>query len=248
MTLMKSEMKVQDRLIVALDVSSLEEAAQLVGELKDHVGMFKVGLELYSCAGTALFDLVKEQGIPIFFDGKFHDIPNTVYGATANIARHGVAMLNVHTTGGSAMMRAAKEACDANSGSNSKPILIGVTVLTSISPDTLSNELAVNLPVKDYVTSLAVLAKESGLDGVVASAQEARTIREACGPDFQIVTPGIRPDWSAKNDDQSRILTPSQALKNGADYLVVGRPITQAKDKREAAIRVLEEMNSALSN
>lgn len=243
----QKKLDVKDRLIVALDVSSLEEAKALVKDLKEHVGMFKMGLELYTSGGLELFKMMREEGIKVFFDGKFHDIPNTAAQASRNITKQGVAMFNVHATGGSAMMSAAAKAC-AEAAEESKlaqrPYLIAVTILTSIAPETLKDELRVGDEVMSHVTHLAKLTKASGLDGVVASAREAAAIRKACGDDFLIVTPGIRPEWAATND-QKRIVTPAQALKDGADFLVVGRPITAAADMKDAAKKVLEEMSTA---
>ena len=244
----QNKLKAKDRLIVALDVSSIAEAKKIVKDLKDHVGMFKMGLELFASTGLELFEMMREEGINVFFDGKFHDIPNTAAQASRNVTKQGVAMFNVHATGGSAMMKAAADACReaASESKNSKrPYLIAVTVLTSISPDTLKDELKVREDVLTHVTALAQLAKKSGLDGVVASAQEAAAIRASCGDDFLIVTPGIRPEWAATND-QKRIVTPAQALKSGADFLVIGRPITGESDRKGAAQKVLEEMEGAL--
>lgn len=255
--LTKQNRQVKDRLIVALDVSTISEARAIVTDLKDHVGMFKAGLELYASVGLALFDMMKDENIKLFFDSKLHDIPNTVAQASRNLTRQGVSMFNLHAAGGSQMMKAAREACNEvfreqesasnvlGSSSPARPYLIAVTVLTSIGADTLKKELHVNEDVTSYVCRLAKLAKESGLDGVVASAKEAKAIREACGDDFVIVTPGIRPAWSSQ-DDQKRIVTPGQAIKDGADFLVVGRPITADKDRRAAAERVLNEMEAAL--
>jgi len=244
----KSRIDTRDRLIVALDTSSLDEARAMVNDLKEVVSFFKVGLELYWHAGTRLFDLIEETGVQVFFDGKFHDIPNTVAGAARNVTRHQVRMFNVHATGGSKMMEAAAQASaeTAKETGKPRPILIAVTVLTSLSEKELAGELSVPVPMTEHVLDLARLAKTSGLDGVVASAREARPIREALGEDFVIVTPGIRPAWSA-SDDQSRIVTPARALEDGADYLVVGRPITRAGDRKDAARRILDEMEQALS-
>ncbi len=246
--MLAQQIKVKDRLIVALDVSTLDEARAIVKDLREHIGMFKMGLELFAAAGVALFDMMKDEGINVFFDGKFHDIPNTVAQASRNVTSHGVGMFNVHATGGSAMLKAAVEARNqavVDCGLDRKPLLIAVTVLTSISSDTLKSELKVNEDVLEHVTGLAQLAKSSGLDGVVASAKEASAIRNSCGKDFLIVTPGIRPQW-ASTDDQHRIVTPAQALRDGADYLVIGRPITAAKDRSDAVKKVLEEMESGL--
>ena len=247
--MLKSSLKAKDKLIVALDTSDLETAKRLIDELRDHTGMFKVGLELFTHSGTKVFELIEKEEIKVFFDGKFMDIPNTVARAAANIAAQKIAMLNIHASGGLAMMKAAAEAVrdQADKSKIEKPILIAVTVLTSVDADALKNELSVGIPVEDHVVKLATLTKQAGLDGVVASAREAQLIRTALGPDFIIVTPGIRPAW-ASTDDQARIVTPSQAVMNGSDYLVVGRPITGADNKKEAATRVVEEMEEALAS
>ncbi|MBZ0185239.1 MAG: orotidine-5'-phosphate decarboxylase [Candidatus Obscuribacterales bacterium] len=246
--MIKAKATTRDRLIVALDTSSLDEAQRLVEELKDEVTYFKVGLELFCHAGVNLFDFVKSHGLKIFFDGKFLDIPNTVAGAARNITSHGVNMFNIHATGGLEMMKAAAEATrlEAKRLEIEKPLLIAVTVVTSLDDQSLKSELSVNKPVAEHVVDLALLAREAGLDGVVASAMEARSIREAVGEDFVIVTPGIRPSWS-ENNDQKRIVTPCQALKDGSDYLVVGRPITTANNRKEAARRIIDEMEQAIA-
>ncbi|MBI1271487.1 orotidine-5'-phosphate decarboxylase [bacterium] len=247
--MLKSSLKAKDKLIVALDTSDLDTAKRLIDELRDHTGMFKVGLELFTHSGTKVFDLIEKETIKVFFDGKFMDIPNTVARAAANIAAQRIAMLNIHASGGLAMMKAAADAVrdQAEKSKIDKPILIAVTVLTSVDANALKNELSVSIPVEDHVVKLATLTKQAGLDGVVASAREARLIKASLGPDFVIVTPGIRPDW-ASTDDQARIVTPSQAIKNGSDYLVVGRPITGAVNKKDAAARVVEEMEEALAS
>lgn len=246
--LTKENRLVKDRLIVALDVPSVDDARALVKELKDHVGMFKIGLELYANAGLSLFEMMRAEGIKLFFDGKFHDIPNTTAQASRGITKQGVAMFNLHAMGGSHMMKAAAEACQEATKEaklKEKPYLIAVTVLTSLEASTLKNELHISEDIPTYVGRMARLVQKAGLDGVVASAQEAKSIRRSCGDDFLIVTPGIRPAWSS-NDDQKRIVTPAKALKAGADYLVMGRPITGAKNKKDAVKKVLEEMESAL--
>ncbi|HEY9678106.1 MAG TPA: orotidine-5'-phosphate decarboxylase [Drouetiella sp.] len=234
------------RLILALDVPTLEEALVLIRELKNDVGLFKLGLELYAHAGTRLFEAMKEEGVKFFFDCKFHDIPNTVASASKGLVGQNIAIFNVHATGGYEMMRATAEATHAAALAvkTEAPKIIAVTMLTSMN-DNEANEIGFGKPISELVPSLALLTKKAGLDGVVASAQEVSAIRAACGPDFLIVTPGIRPAWSAKND-QKRIVTPAQAIADGADYLVVGRPITQASDRIDAAKKVVAEMESAL--
>jgi len=242
---MKQLVKAKDRLIVALDVPSLDEAVALIKELKDDVGMFKVGLELYAHCGTKLFEAMKAEGVSFFFDCKFHDIPNTVARASEGLVGHGIAMFNIHASGGLEMMRATAQATRAKADEvgQAAPKIIAVTVLTSIGEHELRAELGYTSGVTELVIGLSKLALEAGLDGVVSSAQEICAIRKACGPNFLIVTPGIRPAWSAA-DDQKRIVTPRQAVTDGVDYIVVGRPVTQSNNRRDAAKRIVEEMES----
>lgn len=238
----------KSRLIVAIDVPTKDECISIVENLKEHVGMFKVGLELFTCCGPALFEEMKAHGVSIFFDGKFHDIPNTVAQASRAATLHRVDMFNVHASGGAKMLKAASDAVSkgmVDAKLPLKPKLIAVTVLTSTSESELKNELGVNVKLEDQVVLLAKLAQNNGIDGVVASAREVKAIRQACGNDFLIVTPGIRPSWAGA-DDQARIVTPADAMRDGSDYIVVGRPITQANDRREAAKRIVEEMESGL--
>lgn len=235
----------REKLILALDVPTLEEAVSLVKELKEEVGLFKVGLELYAQSGTKLFEAMRAEGVPFFFDCKFHDIPNTVARASENLVGQGIAMFNVHATGGLEMMQQTMTATRQAAEHTNAPMpkVIAVTILTSIG-DKESSEVGFGSAVQELVSKLALLAKQAGLDGVVASAKEVVAIRKACGPDFLIVTPGIRPDWSS-SDDQKRIVTPAQAMRDGADYLVIGRPITKASSRRDAARRIVEEMESS---
>jgi orotidine-5'-phosphate decarboxylase len=209
----------EDPLIIALDTSDLAEAERLAALLAPHVGMLKVGLELSWALGPEAVRRVRPYG-PVFVDAKLHDIPNTVERASANIARLGVAMFNVHALGGTAMMRAALEG--ARRGSDAAgvpmPLVLGVTVLSSLAGEDLASP-----------ASLAWEAKESGLDGVVVSGEDVRDVRDACGDAFCLVVPGIRPSGS-NGDDQVRVLTPARAIERGADYLIVGRPVTAADD------------------
>jgi orotidine-5'-phosphate decarboxylase len=234
-------MKRDNPLIVALDAPTLGKALELATQIGPHVGAFKIGLELYNAAGSAAFDALREAAgadVKIFYDAKFHDIPNTVAGAVRAACRHNVWMTNVHASGGSAMMRAA---VDAAKSADKPPLVIAVTVLTSIDGATLNGELGVSRSVADQVVALAKLAQESGCDGVVASPQETAAIRAACGEGFVIVTPGVRPA-GASVDDQKRVMTPAEAIKQGATYLVVGRPITGAADPAAAAAAILAEL------
>ncbi len=230
----------RDRLIVALDVRDRTAALRLVEQLKGLAGMFKVGLELYTACGPALVSEIIESGERIFLDLKFHDIPNTVAGAARSAARLGVSIFNLHTLGGAEMMRAA---ADAIAETRPRPALLGVTVLTSLNKTDLA-EVGVASEVENEVLRLALLAHDSGLDGVVASPREIRSIRERIPSErFIILTPGIRPAWS-ESGDQKRIATPSAALRDGADFIVVGRAITASPDPRSAAERILEEVDS----
>ncbi|WP_418790509.1 orotidine-5'-phosphate decarboxylase [Phosphitispora sp. TUW77] len=236
-------MSAKDRLIIALDVDTIREAEKLVSMLQDHVGVFKIGMQLFNSEGPEVVNRLHSMGGKIFLDLKLHDIPNTVGKAGAVLTRMKVFMYNVHTAGGSEMMQKAVEFTEAESAKSggSIPLIIGVTVLTSINQDILNNELGILGSVADQVVHWAKLAQDSGLNGVVASPKEITAIREACGPDFVIITPGVRPTWAAAND-QKRVMTPGEAVKAGASYLVVGRPITGAADPVEAAKRIVDEM------
>jgi orotidine-5'-phosphate decarboxylase len=231
-------LKARDRLIVALDVPKAEEARALVGRLSGHVGLFKVGSQAFTAAGPELVREIVGRGERVFLDLKFHDIPNTVAGAVASAAALGVSLATVHGLGGRAMLEAAVGALPAM-GTR----LVAITVLTSHDERTLG-DVGVGGGVTESVRRLALLAKDAGLDGVVASPHEVKLIREACGGDFLVVTPGIRPAGAAA-DDQARAATPLAALAAGADYLVVGRPITEAEDPARAANRIVEEMEQA---
>jgi orotidine-5'-phosphate decarboxylase len=232
-------MNARDRLIVALDVSKADAARALVDRLSGRVGMFKVGSQIFTAAGPELVREIVGRGEKVFLDLKFHDIPNTVAGAVASASRLGVSLVDVHGLGGKAMMEAAVGALPAM-GTR----LLAITILTSHDDETLG-EIGVNGSVAESVRRLAELAKEAGTDGVVASPQEVGTIRQACGSDFLIVTPGIRPAGAALGD-QARPATPAAALAAGADFLVVGRPITEAADPGAAADAIVAEMESAL--
>lgn len=242
----------KNKIIVALDVNNIDDARALVRDLNPYVGAFKVGLEIMNaCGAPQVVSALKEEGAEkIFFDAKFKDIPNTVAGAVRAATSLGVWMFNVHALGGRKMMeetlKASKET--ASGLSIDKPIILAVTILTSFNPMQLSElGLKVNSDkdLQDEVLRLALLAKEAGLDGVVASPQEISLIREACGPDFKIVTPGVRPVWATKCDQQ-RVMTPKDAINAGADYLVIGRPITKPPESVGSSViaakKILEEI------
>ena len=233
----------RERLVLALDVDDFKSAEELVNKLKDYVGVFKIGSQLFTSKGIKVIDMVNQKGGKVFLDLKFHDIPNTVKGAAESATKLGVYMFNIHTSGGYEMMKAAADAAMETSIKLGikKPFVLGVTVLTSINQEVLEKEIGVNKTVKEQVVHLAKLAKSAGLDGVVASAQEIKEIRASCGNDFIILTPGIRPAGEELND-QKRVMTPKQALEKGANFLVVGRPIRNAKNPVKAAQDILKEM------
>ena len=236
-------------LIVALDFDSLSSALKFAKQVSDLVGMFKIGNQLFTAAGPAAVKEIAALGPGIFLDLKFHDIPNTVAGAVLSAAAMtGVQLVNVHALGGHAMMAAAVQAISAGVPMGAdRPRLLAVTILTSMDQKAM-RETGIGGPPKSRVVKLARLAKAVGVDGVVASVQEARAIRKACGRDFLIVTPGVRPDNQengGKHDDQARTATPTEAIKAGADYLVVGRPIIAAPDPRAAAQAVVDEIAAA---
>jgi len=232
-------MTVADRVLVALDVETLEHAAALLDRLRGVVTGCKIGSQLFTAAGPAAVELARKRDFRVFLDLKFHDIPNTVAGAVREATRLGVFMLNVHASGGGAMLRAAVESASqaASDFRSARPLVLGVTVLTSLDRRALEVEVGVPGTVERHVLHLAERAREAGLDGCVASPMEVRLLRRAIGADWVIVTPGVRP--ATVKDDQARVATPAAALADGADYLVVGRPITQAPDPAAAASAIV---------
>ena len=227
------------KIIFALDVNGLAEIDRFAGLLSDKVGMFKIGKELFTATGPEAVRTVQRHGGQVFLDLKYHDIPNTVAKAMVEAARMGVQLTNLHALGGAEMMETAATAVRKEFG-DQRPRLLAVTILTSSTEETLRG-VGIEQPVKDMVVRLARLAHNAGMDGVVASPQEIDLIRAACGPDFLIVTPGVRPSF-ASVDDQKRIMTPGEAVAAGADYLVIGRPIAKAADPRGAADLIVDEI------
>ena len=232
-----------NQLIVALDVENLATANRLVTTLSDDVKWFKIGKQLFTAVGPASVKLLHEANKNIFLDLKFHDIPNTVAGAVASATKIGANIINMHASGGLEMMRAAGEAAEKQASELSipKPTLLGVTILTSVDEANFQRDFGTQRKLKNQVAYLAELSQKAGLDGVVASPLEIELIRKVCGNDFVIVTPGVRPAWAASNDQQ-RVMTPGEAINAGADYIVVGRPITAADNIREAARTILQEI------
>ena len=243
-------------ILVALDVPTADDARALAARLGDAVGGLKIGSQLFTSVGPSIVREMVGAGHKVFLDLKFHDIPNTVAGAVAAATDLGVWMVNVHASGGAPMLTAARDAATARAAAlrQPKPLVIAVTVLTSLDAVTLSS-VGVSRSPLDQVVHLARLVRECGLDGVVASPQETAAIREACGRDFVIVTPGIRGGAAAigtttasktpRGDDQNRTLTPAEAMRAGSSYLVVGRPITAAQDPRAAAQAISAELTTS---
>jgi orotidine-5'-phosphate decarboxylase len=231
----------KSRLIVALDVSDRAAALQAVDRLSGHVGTFKLGLEIFTREGPRLVEEIRGRGENIFLDLKFHDIPNTVRGAVRSACKLGVQMLTVHASGGPAMLAAA---CEEAKASGADPLVLAVTALTSLSQDDVQN-LGVNGTMEQWVGKLAELAHGAGIRGLVASTKELPMLRKKFPGEMKLVIPGIRPAGSALQD-QSRAATPAEAIRAGADFIVVGRPILQAPDPAKAADAIVAEIRQAL--
>lgn len=226
-----------NKIIVPLDVSNLADAIALVEKLPQ-VSFWKVGLELFVATGSEILKFLKDKQKQIFLDLKFHDIPNTVAGACRSASQYEVDLLTLHATAGKKALQAAVEAI---STAKKPPKLLAITVLTSLNSRELAFDLKIPLELPEYALQMAILAQESGIDGAVCSPQEVSQLRQVCGKDFLLVCPGVRPNW-AKAGDQSRVMTPSEAIKAGADYLVIGRPITAAENPVEAWERICAEI------
>ena len=230
----------KSKIFVALDVENKEKALEIVSDLRGLGACFKIGKQLFTSTGPELVREIVAMGEDVFLDLKYHDIPNTVAKAGAAAAQLGVKIFNVHASGGRKMMEAVRE--EMNKLTN-PPLVLAVTILTSLGEEDI-REVGFDRTIPEQIARLAKLAKDSGMDGVVASPLEIELIRDVCGKDFKILTPGIRPAFAAVND-QKRIATPAEALRKGADYLVIGRPITAAENRRVAFLKILEECQNA---
>ncbi len=233
----------KDRIIFALDVEHFSEAQRWVALLKDRIGMFKVGKQLFTHSGPKVVDMIRQKGQKVFLDLKFHDIPTTVAKAGEEATKLSVSMFNLHALGGFEMMKKTVEASRtaAKAVDTIRPLVLAVTILTSMDEEGLK-EVGIQGPISGEVGRLAQLAMKAGVDGVVASPQEVGIIRERCGGNFLIVTPGIRLP-TGKKDDQRRTLSPREAITAGANYLVIGRPIKEAKDPLEAVQKIIEDIS-----
>ncbi len=238
----------KDRIVLALDVDTIDEVEEIVKELKDYVGFFKVGLQLITSTGFKSIDVIKNNGGKVFFDSKFHDIPNTVAKASVNLLRKGVDFFNIHIQGGSKMISSTVKLTREYAKRNNieQPTILGVTLLSSFGQKTLTEELSVNLNIDEYVANLTKIAVNSGINGVVASSIEAKEIRKTLDDDFIIMCPAVRPTWSCVND-QVRVLTPKAAINYGVDYLIVGRPIICAENRIAAVNLIIDEIEDALN-
>lgn len=233
----------RDRIALALDVDNDHDALAIVAELKDSVGVFKVGHQLFTAYGPDIVRRIIGMGGRVFLDLKYHDIPNTVAKASAEAVKLGVSIFNVHSLGGIDMMKAAAESAKetAEKYNLPAPMVLAVTILTSMDEKSMRKELKITRSLQREVAHLARLAQRAGMHGVVASPQEIKMLRRAVRGAFVILTPGVRPAWADK-DDQKRVMTPREAVKAGADYIVVGRPVLKAMDRKAAVEKILEEI------
>jgi orotidine-5'-phosphate decarboxylase len=236
----------QDRIVLALDLDSDREALAVVDELAGSVGMFKVGHQLFTAYGPDIVRRIIRKGGKVFLDLKYHDIPNTVAKASVEAVKLGIAIFNVHSLGGVDMMRAAAESAGETAARLDVPVplVLAVTILTSMDKQGLRRELKISRSLPREVSHLARMAQRAGMHGVVASPQEIRLLRRAIRQPFVVLTPGVRPLWAA-SDDQKRIMTPGQAVSAGADYIVVGRPVLKAKDRSEAVEKIIAEIETS---
>lgn len=243
----KTKKLARERLVLALDVDNFNEAHQLVVSLKDFIGTFKVGMQLFLNEGPQIFKMIHDEGCKVFFDGKFHDIPTSVAQASRSLVQHEVEFFSIHISGGLKMLTACVETVDEYSEELSvqRPKVFGVTILTSIGQKTLTQELGIPIKTQEHTYKLATIAKEAGLDGIATSVCEAKLIQKEFNDDFIILTSAIRPTWSQVND-QLRVFTPKEAIEAGSDLLLIGRPITQAKEPLSAVKLIIDEIEEAI--
>ncbi len=246
---MQSRLTSQDRLVIALDLDDADLALSLVDELRDAVGMFKVGHQLFTAFGPEIVRRITGRGCRVFLDLKYHDIPATVAKASAEAVKLGASIFNVHALGGLDMMRAAAESAQDTAARLGvpPPAVLAVTVLTSMDEQGLRRELKIGRSLPRTVSHFAKMAKRAGLNGVVASPQEIALLRRSVRGAFVILTPGVRPAWAGK-DDQKRVLTPGEAIAAGADYIVVGRPVLKADNRKRAVELIVSEIDASLNN
>jgi len=244
-TIKETAMSARDRIVLALDLDSDRDAIALVDELRGSVGMFKVGHQLFTAYGPDIVRRIVERGGRVFLDLKYHDIPNTVARASAEAVKLGASIFNVHALGGADMMRAAAESARETAARLGvrNPVVLAVTVLTSMDGQSLRRELKITRSLQREVNHLARMAQRAGMHGVVASPQEITMLRRAVRGSFVILTPGVRPSWAAK-DDQKRTMTPAEAVAAGADYIVVGRPVLKAADRKAAVLQIIQEITT----
>lgn len=244
---MKKPIEAKDRIILALDVDTLDEVKELVCELKDYVGVFKIGLPIIVNYGYEAVRLIESLGAKCYYDGKFHDIPHSVEKACQHLVKNDIHFFNIHLQGGSKMVTSAVKAARnaAKELGKEYPLIFGVTLLSSFGQRTLTEELCVQKNIEDYVIQLVQVAKDCELDGVLASADESRRIRKLFGDELTIICPATRPTWSVVND-QVRVVTPREAIISGVDYIVIGRPIIEAENRIVAAQLIIDEISAAL--
>ncbi len=248
---MTNEIDLREKLILSLDMDDIAKAYDLIEKMAPYIKYYKVGLQLITKDGPRMIMTLKRKGSKIFYDGKFFDIPQTVYNACYEATRAGVDMMNVHALGGPKMIEFARRGIDDATEKMqlpTKPLLLAVTILTSFENKDLKKHLKIDMPLKKMVLHLAGMAKKAGADGIVCSPEEVKIIKKTFGKDFIVVTPGIRLAGKMKKDDQERIKTPFEAIKDGADYIVVGRPILQADNKVETVQEIIKQIREAYKN
>ena len=246
---LKQPESAKDRIILALDTDTIEDVEKYTKMLSGYVGYFKVGLQLYSSCGYEAVKVIKDNGGHVYFDGKFLDIPNTVAKTCANLVKHGIDFFNISGNGGSKMMSTTVKLCKetAKHLGVEPPTILSIALLSSFGQRTLTEELNITINTVDYVSKAARISKECGLDGIVAAAGDSKKVKQEIGDDFIVVCPAVRPTWSVVND-QIRVVSPSDAVNSGSDYMIIGRPITSAAEPLSAVQMIIDEIENALEN